>query len=96
MSDAAMAFNLAFFTSTFFIFRIFVCPYLWWGIFSTAWELKDDAVTSCLPWHFPYVVFVFGMFFNILNSYWGIKIILKILRKIRGTEKVKDNDIKKR
>jgi hypothetical protein len=96
-SETVLAVNMAFFTFTFFAFRIFLCPYLWWGIFSKTWEHRDNPTSqACLAWHFKYVVFVFGMFFNCLNSFWAYKIIRKVCRKMSGEEKVKElNDIKK-
>lgn len=98
LSETSLAINMAFFTFTFFLFRIFICPYLWWGIFSNTWQHRDDPTSqACLPWHFKYVVFVFGMFFNTLNAFWAYKIILKVRRKLNGQEKVKErNDLKKR
>lgn len=64
-----------------------LCPYLWWGIFTATWKNRENPVSkACLPWHFTYVVFVFGMFFNCLNTFWFIKIVQKINRKLGGTE----------
>lgn len=96
-NEKVLAVNMAFFTLTFFVFRIFICPYLWWDIFSTTWEHRENPESqACLPWHFKYVVFVFGMFFNCLNSFWAYKIILKVLRKMSGKEKVNElNNLKK-
>ena len=54
---------------------------------------KDtEAYQSCLPWHFHIVVFVVGMFFHCLNSFWMYKIIRKVMRKLSGAEKVQDNN----
>ena len=98
MSETVLAANMALFAVTFFVSRIFVSPYLWWGIFSACWENRDNPVSqACLPWHFKYVVFVFGMFFNCLNAFWGYKVIRKVMRKVSGKEKVKDkNELKHR
>lgn len=88
ITSNGMAFvNIAIFTVLFIIFRIFVCPYLWWGIWTTTWDNRNNPVSqACLPWHFTYVVFVFGMFFNCLNTFWLTKIFKKMMRKITGSE----------
>jgi len=89
-SQTATMVNIAIFTITFAIFRMVICPYLWWGIFVATWDNRQNPVSqACLPFHFTYVVFVFGMFFNCLNTFWFIKIIQKIGRKFSGTEKWK-------
>lgn len=92
-SETSLAINMLLFTITFFLFRLLICPYLWWEILSIAWEHRNDPVSqACLPWHFKYVVFCFGMFFNCLNAYWAVKIVKKIQRKLSGKEKVKDKN----
>jgi hypothetical protein len=95
-SDTALAINMFFFTLTFFVARIFVCPYLWFGIFTTTYDNAENPESqACLPWHFKWVVFGFGTFFNCLNVFWGYKIILKVRRKMLGIEKVKQgNELK--
>jgi len=95
MSETMTIANIFVFTSTFLIFRMIVCPYLWWGIFAATWDNRDNPVSQgCLPWHFTYVVFIFGMFFNCLNTFWFYKIIQKIMRKLAGAEGLKQNKIK--
>ena len=98
MHDYLVPVNIAFFVLSFFTFRIILCPYLWWGIFSTTWEHRDNPTSqACLPWHFTYVTFVFGMFFNCLNAFWFYKIIKKFHRKLSGKEKVHEkNSLKDR
>jgi len=87
MSEGMCFVNIAIFTVNFTIFRMFVCPYLWWGIFTATWDNRDNPVSqACLPWHFTYVVFVFGMFFNGLNTFWFVLIFKKMIRKFTGTE----------
>ena len=136
MSENATKLNIAIFTVNFTIFRAFVCPTLWWGIWVATWEHRNNPVSqACLPWHFTYIVFVFGkwarsvtmrcdatrckrngcydkhadrdfaaiffllclsafpgMFFNILNSYWMMRIVQKMIRKFSGTEKWKSKN----
>lgn len=93
ISEATLAANMGFFVLTFFAYRIVLCPYLWWGIFTTSWDNRDIPQSqSCLPWHFKYVTFVFGMFFNFLNTFWFYKILRKLRRKLTGEEKVKDRN----
>jgi hypothetical protein len=97
-SEGAVGANMGMFVLTFFVFRIFLCPYLWWEIYKTTWEHHDNPSSqACLPWHFTYVAFLFGMFYNCLNAFWAYKIILKVIRKLTGKEKVKDsNELKDR
>lgn len=90
MSENATILNIAIFTVNFTIFRMVICPQLWWGIFTATWENRNNPISqACLPWHFSYVVFVFGMFFNCLNMFWFVKIISKMIRKFTGTEEWK-------
>jgi hypothetical protein len=35
---------------------------------------------------------LFGLIFNGLNMYWGVKIILKVLRKVKGQEGMKEGN----
>ena len=93
ISETQLAANMGFFVLTFFAFRIVLCPYLWWGIFRTSWDNRDNPESqACLPWHFKYVTFAFGMFFNCLNSFWFYKILRKLRRKLSGEEKVKERN----
>jgi len=98
LSETGLAINMLLFTLFFFIFRLIICPYLWWEILTISWEQRENPISqACIPWHFKYVVFSFGMFFNCLNSYWAVKIVKKIIRKLNGKEKVKEkNDLKDR
>lgn len=90
MSEKLTIVNIVLFTLSFTIFRMIVCPYLWWEIFITTWENRNNPYSqACLPWHFTYVVFVFGMFFNCLNTFWFYKIVKKLLSKFSGSEKWK-------
>jgi len=90
MSELANLVNVIVFSLSFTIFRMIVCPKLWWDIWIATWKNRDNPDSqACLPRHFTYVVFVFGMFFNCLNTFWMIKIVQKLRRKISGTEKWK-------
>lgn len=107
-SDTGSAINLGLFTLTFFLFRLIICPILWWEIMTVTWEIEElrrnndennnhhdgsySSSSSCIPWHFQYVVFGFGMTFHCLNSFWGYKIIQKVIRKVKGIEKVKEKN----
>ena len=63
MSENATILNIAIFTVSFTIFRMVICPKLWWEIFIATWEHRNNPISqACLPWHFTYVVFVFGEF----------------------------------
>jgi hypothetical protein len=92
LSDKMIAANMGLFVLTFFFFRLMVCPYLWWGIVKTVFFTATEDDMTCLPWHFKYCWLLFGLIFNSLNGYWGVKIILKVLRKVRGQEKMKEGN----
>ena len=96
MSELFTMCTIGMFILNFFAFRIILCPYLWWGIFVATWENRNNPESqACLPWHFTYVTFVFGVFFNCLNLFWFQKIIEKLIRKLRGLEKLREkNDLK--
>lgn len=89
-SDTATSANLGLFTLAFTVFRILLGPQLWWSLQTTAWDHRENPTSqACLPWHFKYVVFVFGIFFNCLNAFWFYKIVRKMYRKIVKTEQLK-------
>mmetsp|Transcript_31613 Transcript_31613/g.63857 ORF Transcript_31613/g.63857 Transcript_31613/m.63857 type:complete len:255 (-) Transcript_31613:285-1049(-) len=96
LSESMVGANMALFVLTFFFFRLMVCPYLWWGIVKTTLfvgeEEEEMGSMECLPWHFKYFWLLFGLIFNGLNGYWGVKIILKVLRKATGKEKMKEGN----
>lgn len=99
ISERLITVNMISFMLSFFVYRMVICPYLWWEIFTTVWYNRNNPTSqACLPFHFPYVVFTFGMFFNCLNSFWFYKIIKKFIRKfVTGKEKISDkNDLKDR
>ena len=96
-NELALTLNMACFVITFATFRCLYTPYLWYEIMITLKEHDGSEETSCLPWHFTGVVFLFGMFFHCLNYFWMYKIILKVKRKFAGKEKVhQDNTLKSR
>jgi len=93
LSEKSVAANMGLFVLTFFFYRLMICPYLWWGIIKTLFfDEVDAAAISCLPPNFKYFWLLFGIIFNGLNGYWGVKIILKVLRKINGKEKMKEGN----
>jgi TLC domain len=87
--------NQMLFTLAFFVCRLVVVPYFWMELMITMYQQQNDiAFQQCFPSHFIVTCFVFGMFYNILNTYWFIKIIRKARRKILGIEKPKEkNDL---
>lgn len=81
------------FAVNFFLYRIFITPFLWYEIISTVIEYRNDPTSQkCLPWHMTYMILAFGIFFHCLNAFWGYKIIKKIQRKLSGKEKVKEQN----
>ena len=92
LGDKALTLNMACFVITFFFFRLIVCPYLMLEIFITIIQERQNQASDCLPWHFAPIVFIFGMFFTCLNTYWAYKIILKVRRKLLGKEKLSANN----
>jgi len=81
------------FSVSFFVVRIVLGPYYWY--LNVLAQYQDNyTIRDCNPPGFPIVVFITGMFFNILNSYWFYKIVRKILRKLKGEEgKLEKNDL---
>jgi len=91
MTHATMFLNIGIFMTNFLVFRLIICPYLWWGIFVATWENRYNPESQeCLPGHFTYVTFAFGMFFNCLNIFWWYKILRKFYFKISGKENLKE------
>mmetsp|Transcript_41381 Transcript_41381/g.81312 ORF Transcript_41381/g.81312 Transcript_41381/m.81312 type:complete len:222 (+) Transcript_41381:86-751(+) len=73
------------FVVTFVATRIFLVPYLWW-IWVKGYERADDATKACLAGSeilYHSVIFA-GMFFNLLNLYWGQIIVRRLYAKIRS------------
>ena len=92
-SDLATAMNMACFVLTFAVYRCGYAPYLMYYIITDSFANRHtEEFQSCIPWHFPYVVLCMGMFFNCLNAFWMYKIIRKVIRKMKGIEKVKENN----
>ena len=87
--------NQMMFTFAFFVCRLVVVPYFWMELMITMYRHQNDrAFQQCFPSHFIISCFLFGMFYNILNTYWFIKIVRKARRKILGIEKPKErNDL---
>ena len=88
--------NMGCFVVFFVLFRGIICPYLWYSIIVDLYQQRNsDIPKACQPWHFAYVSFTFGMFFNCLNGFWMYKLFRKIRRKYLGTEKLREkNDLK--
>jgi len=82
--------NMAGFAFFFFLFRIVVCPILWWQLCQVMWaERNSETYQSCFPPALlPFFVLA-GVFFNALNSFWFYKIVRKIQRKLSGDEDIK-------
>jgi hypothetical protein len=95
-SDKAITINMGLFVLSFFFYRCVRVPYIMFDVFRILMQHRNDPTSqACLPWHLPYVIFTFCIFFNSLNFYWMYKIIRKVQRKLSGKEKLNDNnDIK--
>jgi hypothetical protein len=86
-------FNQMCFTFAFFICRLIVVPLFWLQLVLTMYENRNEPTfQQCFPSYFTLASFLFGMFYNILNTYWFIKIIRKARRKILGLEKPNENN----
>ena len=86
--------NMLVFVITFFLARLVYGPY---AIYQHSYYLYTIGRTSeeskaCLPPGFDHVIAIVGMFFNLLNAYWFYKILLKLQRKLKGKEAVKDSN----
>ena len=95
-TEKMVAVNMGLFVLTFFFFRLMICPYLWFDIVKIVFLNNNNSNSNedlgCLPWHFKYCWLLFGLIFNGLNGYWGVKIILKVMRKLKGQEKMKEGN----
>ena len=92
-SDSTVAVHLGLFVVSFFLFRLILCPFLWWGIVRVLFFSEErQTVSDCLPVNFRYYWLLIGLTFNLLNGFWGVKIILKVLRKVRGNETMKEGN----
>jgi hypothetical protein len=88
-SETASLLNQMGFALTFFSCRIVIVPYMWLILMWTMMEQKSSPrYQECFPSYLFPVSFIFGMFFNVLNLYWFIKIVKKARRKLLGIEKV--------
>jgi hypothetical protein len=87
--------NQACFVVAFFLCRIVVVPYFWYHLMIEMYQQRNDIrFQQCFPSYFTYACFFFGMFYNILNTYWFFKIVRKARRKILGIEKpTEKNDL---
>jgi hypothetical protein len=86
---ALTAVNMGCFALCFFLFRILVVPYLWVKLIVVFWNKQN-----CFHGSFFGFTIVFGVFFNLLDLYWFVKIVKKIRRKILGQEDIKGkNDL---
>jgi len=70
----------ALFASSFFICRIVLFPYLFYGVATTMYSDLGD----CFPRFCFYAIVVAGLFFNLLNTYWFFKLIKKIKKSLAG------------
>ena len=81
------------FVVSFFFARVIFGPY---AIYKHSYLLYTVGRTSeeskCLPAGFDHVIFITGMFFNILNAFWFYKILKKLERKVKGKEAVQGNN----
>lgn len=77
------------FALLFFVSRILVGPYLYYGIATTMF----DHVATCFPRSVFYVTLSFGAFFHALNAFWFVKLVKKIRRKLSGAESMEMKDL---
>jgi hypothetical protein len=81
------------FTFAFFLCRLVVVPIFWLQLIMTMYEHRNEPqFQKCFPSYFLLSSFMFGMFYNVLNTYWFFKIIRKARRKILGIEKPTENN----
>lgn len=71
----------AMFVILFFWCRLVIFPYIYLSAMSVG-------PTECIPSCFYQICIILGAFFNFLNIFWFLKILLKVKRKISGTEPV--------
>jgi TLC domain len=86
--DSMVVLNQACFVISFFLCRLVVVPYFWVHLIRQMYDHRNDArFQNCFPSYFMYACFLFGMFYNMLNSYWFVKIVRKARRRMLGIEK---------
>lgn len=90
MTPSQQLINMIVFVITFFLARIVFGPYSWYLHCKHLYE--DPLAYECNPPGFRHVIFITGLFFNILNCYWFYKILKKLQRKLNGKEKIKSTN----
>lgn len=71
------------FALSFFVVRLVLFPTVWAMFLRTAYVNADSL---CFPRQFMHVVVLFGIFFHLLNVFWSIKLMKKIIRQLSGVE----------
>jgi len=80
-----------FFLISFSTIRLVIVPYLWGLFVYTFYRESASGAQTCFPHYFMYIVLLFGIFFHGLNAFWFVKIVKKVIRKLKGTEKMTDS-----
>ena len=93
--DIMVVLNQASFVVSFFLCRLVVVPYFWVHLIRQMYDHRNDPrFQNCFPAYFMYACFIFGMFYNMLNTYWFVKIVRKARRRLLGIEKpTEKNDL---
>mmetsp|Transcript_13552 Transcript_13552/g.13132 ORF Transcript_13552/g.13132 Transcript_13552/m.13132 type:complete len:281 (-) Transcript_13552:196-1038(-) len=82
------------FAVSFFFCRILLAPYIWYEVIKAMYPaVFIDHSNTCYPAYLFYATFAFGMFFHCLNSFWFVKIIAKMYRKLSGKEAIGDTKV---
>ena len=83
--------NQLMFAVNFLLFRILVCPYLWFKLMLAMHSEHTTEAYCFAPALYP-LAFIMGVFFHGLNSFWFYKILRKMKRKLSGKEGVTANN----
>lgn len=83
--------NQLMFVFTFMLFRILVCPYLWFKLMLAMHSEHNTEAYCFAPALYPLAV-IMGLFFHSLNAFWFYKILRKLKRKIMGDEGITANN----
>jgi len=70
------------FALLFFLSRIIMSPYVYYGIITA----MNKKLGDCFPPYLFYITLAFGGFFHCLNAFWFVKLVKKIKKKLSGQE----------
>ncbi|KAL7575592.1 hypothetical protein ACA910_020162 [Epithemia clementina (nom. ined.)] len=89
--DVVSLLNQLSFAFFFMLFRIIICPYLWFKLMLALHSEHNTEAYCFAPALYP-LAGIMGVFFHCLNGFWFYKILRKMKRKLMGDEGIKANN----